>query len=101
MVGSRNRHDVPSSMARWIGIDYGGVRTGWLIPTRLGYGISAQNSSDKELMPGIKAPVRPCGGFALGIPTAGGRRAGASRTVQSHLFKKTEQEFPALRHPRR
>ena len=90
-------------MARWIGIDYGGVRTGLAYTDAAGtMAFPHKTVPTKELMPAIKALVNeaPCHGFALGIPNRWGVELGRGLTDSSAAilaFKKNlEQEFPAL-----
>ena len=90
-------------MTRWIGIDYGGVRTGLAFTDPAGaMAFPHKTVPTKELMPAIKALVNeaPCAGFALGIPNRWGVELGRGLTDSSAAIlafkKKLEQEFPAL-----
>ena len=87
-------------MARWIGIDYGGVRTGLAFTDPAGaMAFPHKTVSTKELIPAIKALVNeaPCAGFALGIPNRWGVESGRGLTDSSAAIsafkKKLEQEF--------
>ena len=94
---------VPCGMARWIGIDYGSVRTGLAHTDPSGVlAFPYKTVPTTELMPVIKALVdaEPCAGFALGIPNRWGVDAGRGLTDSSTLIltfkKQLEQQFPAL-----
>ena len=90
-------------MARWIGIDYGGVRTGLAYTDAAGtMAFPHKTVPTKELMPAIKALMNeaPCAGIALGIPNRWGVESGRGLTDSSAgilaFKKKLEQEFPDL-----
>jgi putative Holliday junction resolvase len=90
-------------MARWIGIDYGGMRTGLAYTDAAGtMAFPHKTVPTKELMPAIKALVNeaPCAGFALGIPNRWGVESGRGLTDSSAgilaFKKKLEREFPDL-----
>ena len=94
---------VPCGMARWIGIDYGGVRTGLAHTDPSGVlAFPYKTVPTTELMSVIKALVaaEPCAGFALGIPNRWGVDAGRGLTDSSALIlafkKQLELQFPAL-----
>ena len=90
-------------MGRWIGIDYGGARTG------LAYTDGAamlafpyKTLPTAGLMDELKRLVKesPCAGFALGIPNAWGVASGRGLTHSSEpilAFRtQLENEFPDL-----
>ena len=94
---------VPCGMARWLGIDYGGVRTGLAHTDPSGMlAFPHKTVPTTELMSVIKALVdaEPCAGFALGIPNRWGVNAGRGLTDSSALIlafkEQLEQQFPAL-----
>lgn len=90
-------------MARWIGIDYGGVRTGLAHTDPSGVlAFPYKTVPTTELMSVIKELVdaAPCAGFALGIPNRWGVDTGRGLTDSSALIlafkKQLEQQFPVL-----
>ncbi|MBO75132.1 MAG: Holliday junction resolvase RuvX [Flavobacteriales bacterium] len=90
-------------MARWIGIDYGIVRTGLAHTDPTGVlAFPYKTVPTTELIAAITALVNeaPCAGFALGIPNRWGLDSGRGLTDSSApilAFKKQlEQQFPTL-----
>lgn len=90
-------------MGRWIGIDYGGARTG------LAYTDGAamlafphRTVPTAELMDELKRLVKEadCAGFALGIPNAWGVASGRAMTHSSEPIlafrNELEKQFPEL-----
>ncbi len=96
--------DVPCTMARWIGIDFGKVRTGlaYTDPSCV-MAFPHKTVLTADLIAALKQLVNdaPCAGFALGIPNRWGVSTGDGFTDSSApilAFKKRlEQQFPFLR----
>jgi putative Holliday junction resolvase len=90
-------------MARWIGIDYGGVRTGLAYTDANGVlAFPFKTVPTDELIAAIQGLVNeaPCAGFALGIPNRWGVDSGRGLTDSTApilAFKsQLEKLFPGL-----
>lgn len=90
-------------MGRWIGIDYGGARTGLAYTDDAAllafpYKTVPTNALKAELDKLIK--TAPCAGIALGIPNAWGLQAGKGLTDSSApilaLKAELEKRYPRL-----